>query len=423
MRPRRPRGPSYDPTSATGSRGGRRARPGRVGATRPRGDRPRAGRPRRGRTPAPGWRWPCARRGARAGTGRRSPGSPISEVDLAAVVQPEPERRDLGQALRIDVGEAPRHGRHERAQARRSGSRAVAWGPDRTRRARRRPRGAGAARRAATRGGPSRRGRGDPRAAAPGLDGGLAGRASRDTSPAPARRWAAPAATGREAGTRDRLRASGSVARPPERSTRTAHSTISPPAASTAGIMASSEPPVVRMSSTSRTRSPGRISKPRRNSRRGPSSDATSSAKIARVPSWRPVSNARITPAGRGPGDEVDRRGLVLVAVRGGEERAQLARRRGILEHLELLQVGVRVAAALEHEVALAQGAAGAEQGLGPGRDRAAGGRLEGLAQGGHGRAILAAAGRSPAAEAQLQSVTLGSMPRGQRSNVPPVRT
>ena len=56
------------------------------------------------------------------------------------------------------------------------------------------------------------------------------------------------------------------------------------------------------MSSTSSTRSPAPIVNPRRNSRRGaPSSDATSSAKIARVPSWRPVSNARITPPVVGP--------------------------------------------------------------------------------------------------------------------------
>ncbi len=77
---------------------------------------------------------------------------------------------------------------------------------------------------------------------------------------------------------------------------------ISPPSASTAGSMARSEPPVVRMSSTSRTRSPGAIVKPRRNSRRGvPSSARTSSAKIARTPSWRPVSKARTTPPVVGP--------------------------------------------------------------------------------------------------------------------------
>src|SRR3954452_811727 len=76
----------------------------------------------------------------------------------------------------------------------------------------------------------------------------------------------------------------------------------SPSTASTAGSIASSEPPVVRMSSTSSTRSPWPISKPRRNSRRlEPSSARTSSAKIARVPSWRPVSKARMTPPVVGP--------------------------------------------------------------------------------------------------------------------------
>ena len=93
------------------------------------------------------------------------------------------------------------------------------------------------------------------------------------------------------------------------------HSTISPPIASTAGSIASSEPPVVRMSSTSRTRSPGSIRKPRRNSRRVDAVGVawTSSAKIARTPSWRPVSNARITPPVVGPATRSTRAPAVLV--------------------------------------------------------------------------------------------------------------
>ena len=147
-------------------------------------------------------------------------------------------------------------------------------------------------------GGGGSRGR-EPRAAAPGLDGGLAGGAAGAVDVRLVRRQV-------ERPERpERVDAAGrravSVWRPPLRSTSTRHSTISPPSASTAGIIASSEPPVVRMSSTRMTFSPGWISKPRRNSRRGPSSLATSSAKIARVPSWRPVSKARITPPVVGP--------------------------------------------------------------------------------------------------------------------------
>ena len=102
-------------------------------------------------------------------------------------------------------------------------------------------------------------------------------------SPRLARRSAGRAARASAAGRSRPVVGEVSVARPPLRSTSTAHSTISPPSASTAGIIASSEPPVVRMSSTSRTRSPGWIVNPRRNSRRvARRRRATSSAKIAR---------------------------------------------------------------------------------------------------------------------------------------------
>ena len=141
----------------------------------------------------------------------------------------------------------------------------------------------------------------------------------------------------------------------------TAQPTISPPAASTAGIIASSEPPVVRMSSTSRTRSPGSIRKPRRNSRRGgPSPPLTSSAKIARVPSCRPGLEGEDHAAGRRAGDEVDRGLVGRAAVLAGPEAAQLAGRRGVGEHRELLEVGVGVAPALEEEVPVAEGAGAA---------------------------------------------------------------
>ena len=129
------------------------------------------------------------------------------------------------------------------------------------------------------------------------------------------------------------------------------------------------------MSSTSRTRSPGSIRKPRRNSRRVvPSSSRTSSAKMLRTPSWRAGLEGEDDPAGRRTGDEVDeRRSPSRPRPCCREEAAQLARRGRILEDLELLDVGVAVAPALEQEVALAEGARLAEQRLGPAaRSRAA---------------------------------------------------
>ena len=79
-----------------------------------------------------------------------------------------------------------------------------------------------------------------------------------------------------------------------------------------------------------------------------------------------------MTPPVVGPAHEVDQRLAVEPATVGGEEAAQLARRDRILEDLELLDVRVAVTAALEQEVALAEGAGAAEQGLGPERDRVA---------------------------------------------------
>ena len=65
---------------------------------------------------------------------------------------------------------------------------------------------------------------------------------------------------------------------------------------------------------------------------------------------------------------------IAAAAVRR-EEPAQLARRGRILEDLELLDVGVAVAPALEQEVALAERPGAAEQRLGPERDGVRAGR------------------------------------------------
>src|SRR4051794_17459132 len=101
-------------------------------------------------------------------------------------------------------------------------------------------------------------------------------------------------------------------------------------------------------------------------------------------------------PAGRRARDEVDVSGAVVCAVRRRPVPAQLARRGGILEHLELLEVGARMTAALEDEVALAERAAGAEHGLGPLGYDASRGVLEGSSDGRHGGPILSAC-RGPA--------------------------
>ena len=153
------------------------------------------------------------------------------------------------------------------------------------------------------------------RAAAAGLDRGLAGRAARAGRRARARRSAAPGATARAAGRRGRSPArSASTGRrtgPPART----HSTISPPAASTAGIIASSEPPVVRMSSTRSTFSPGLIVKPRRNSRRGaPPSDGDLLREDRPGAQLAAGLEREDHAARRRPGDEVHGRRPVLVA-------------------------------------------------------------------------------------------------------------
>ena len=73
--------------------------------------------------------------------------------------------------------------------------------------------------------------------------------------------------------------------------------------------------------------------------------------------------------AGGRSGDEIDQQLTVSGAAVGGQERAQLARRRRILEDLELLDVGVAVASALEQEVPVAERSGLPEQRLGPDRD------------------------------------------------------
>ena len=142
--------------------------------------------------------------------------------------------------------------------------------------------------------------------------------------------------------------------RPPERSAITDARTRSPPVDSMAGSMATSEPPVVRMSSTRKTRSPGAMVNPRRNSRR---------VRAVRVPDLlrEDAPHAQLAgdlegeddAAGGRPHDDVHDRAPVAVPDHVGHEAAQLDDRLGVLEHLELLQVAVAVAAALEQEVAV----------------------------------------------------------------------
>jgi hypothetical protein len=66
------------------------------------------------------------------------------------------------------------------------------------------------------------------------------------------------------------------------------------------------------------------------------------------------------------------------------EVAAQLTRRGRVLEDLELLDVGVTVASALEQEMALTERAGAAEQRLGPQGDRVAQGGVECRLHGGH---------------------------------------
>ena len=144
---------------------------------------------------------------------------------------------------------------------------------------------------------------------------------------------------------------------------------------------------MVRMSSTSRTRSPGLIANPRRNSRRAaPSSARTSSAKIALTPSWRPVSNARMTPPVVGPATRSTRDVPASSRWAAAQNAAQLAGRRRIGKHRKLLDVGVAVAAALEQEVALAEGSGPAKERLGSGGHRGARRCFEGWFDRRHGR-------------------------------------
>ena len=245
--------------------------------------------------------------------GNSAPFSRIAdlEVDLAAVVRAEPERGDLREALGVDVESGGRStGDVDGPEAGRCAAEASASCRRAAARQRERPgRGARAGRASRdprrTLRSTTRR---EPRAAAPGLDRGLAGGAPRARRGAglvrrqlqapqraqrvdPARSWARSASRGRPTG------------RPARRTRRSRR-----PAASTAGIIASSEPPVVRMSSTSSTRSPGRISKPRRNSRRGPSSRGDLLREDRARPELAPGLEREDHAAGRGAGDEVDRR-------------------------------------------------------------------------------------------------------------------
>ena len=88
--------------------------------------------------------------------------------------------------------------------------------------------------------------------------------------------------------------------------------------------------------------------------------------------------------AGGRTGDQSDGRRPIVAAMRSGPEAAQLARCDRVLEDLELLEIGARVATALELEVTVAQGARSAEQQLGALGDRRPGGGLEGGSDGGH---------------------------------------
>ena len=92
--------------------------------------------------------------------------------------------------------------------------------------------------------------------------------------------------------------------------------------------------------------------------------------------------------AGRRPGDQVDHGLAVAAPDAGGQQAAQLAGRGRILEHLELLDVRVAVAAALEQEMPLAEGAGVPEDALGPQGDGAPGGVIEGGSNGRHGTSL-----------------------------------
>ena len=88
------------------------------------------------------------------------------------------------------------------------------------------------------------------------------------------------------------------------------------------------------------------------------------------------------------------------------EEAAQLARRRRILEDLELLDVGIAVAAGLEQKVALAKRARFTEEGLGPKGDRVPDGGIERRLDGRHRQKSTRAAAPRTAGSSRRTSVT-----------------
>ena len=122
---------------------------------------------------------------------------------------------------------------------------------------------------------------------------------------------------------------------------------------------------------------------PRRNSRRRPSSEATSSAKIARVAQLAPRLEGEDHAPGRGAGDEVHVRGPVLPQVEPTQKSTARSWPRD--PGGPGTSRGTRpVATALEDEVALPQRAAPAEQRLGALGDRPARGFVERASEGGH---------------------------------------
>ena len=89
--------------------------------------------------------------------------------------------------------------------------------------------------------------------------------------------------------------------------------------------------------------------------------------------------------AGRRPGDEVDEGRPVASPSVLGKEPAQLARRGRVLEDLELLEIGIPMAPALEQEVPLAERPGASEQRLRPEGGGVPQGGVKGGSNGGHG--------------------------------------
>ena len=153
--------------------------------------------------------------------------------------------------------------------------------------------------------------------------------------------------------------------------------------------------------------------KPRRNSRRV---DAVVAADLLGEDAPHAELSCRLEreddPAGRRSGDEVDHRFAVESAPVRREVAAQLARRRRILEDLELLDVRVAVAAALEQEVALAERAGASEQRLGLERDGLAQGGVERGQDGGHAASVTGSTRRiSRTASKPRSGVTISPIP------------